>query len=261
MSPFEFDQLSIIKTVQSLAGPETRAHVDRLFTAQSAHRVELYQRSYLGRLVGNIAASVLEQLARVFGKQVLLDVLVRFFTKDPPSSILLTESIIGLADFVRNSGSSLYHELFATLVELSIAAWDLVHGCDPSPIDAALNTFEQAFLKGPFYFHKAKAAVDLFAAWVAAQQTVVDTDQFINHIASGVLLVKTSPLRSVSIRVLPSLEPLVEGLKRGWSVHKSIMMMPAGLSDLIDTDDLSEFLQALDCEDCLCHLSYRSAEK
>jgi hypothetical protein len=243
-------QLNFIKAVQSARDlPEDLAN---LFTEGAIQRIQMYQQSFIGRTIGNLADCLFGQVAAVFGVDALRSILVRYFVAEPPTAMLITDSVNQLGTFIRKSGSSPTHELFASLVEVSIGAWELIYGPDPDALSGPFSGDpRQSHLQPCSRLFLSHGNLDLYSAWVSTQHVTGDFDNFFKDPAVGLLLVKTGPLTATSIRVCSSISPVAVAMMQGASVFEAVANLSSEQSDAVDEQELKEFLDSIKEEGCL----------
>lgn len=243
-------QLEFIKSVQSPGSlPQDLASS---FTEGADQRIQLYQQSFIGRTIGNLADCMFEQVATVFGVDALRSILVRYFLAEPPSAMLITDSVNQLATYIRSSGSSPTHSLFASLVKVSIGAWELMHGADPEATNGPLSAdASTCYLQPCSRLFLPSDTLDLYSAWVSTEHGTENIERFFKEPAVGLLLVKTSPLTATTIRVPRSISPVVEALVQGASLLESVANLEPEPSNAINEQELHEFLESVKNENCL----------
>ncbi len=243
-------QREFIKSVQSTGS--LPADLASLFTDGVNQRIQLYQQSFIGRTIGNLADCMFEQVATVFGVEALRSILIRYFLAEPPSAMLITDSVNQLGTYIRNSGSSPTHNLFASLVEVSIGAWELMHGADPEATNGPLSADASTSCLQPCSrLFPSNDTLDLYSAWVSTEYRTENFERFFKGPSVGLLLVKTSALTATTIRVPSSISPVVKALIQGASVLESVANLDSEQSNAINEQELHEFLESIKNEACL----------
>ena len=249
---FDLDfQSKFIGSLQIAASDATLSDVESELTPASKHRLFVYRKSFVGRVVGVLTETVLAPVTTVFGKDVVHDVLIRYFGTTPPHSARLVDSINDLHRFVLDSSEHQFNHLFASLVDLSIKSWQLLAGEDPAenmdmhvgPSSGKLKTTHFAL-----YPH---SGIDMHGAWsFGASDKSRDINELIHGLETGILLVKTSESELNAIRIDQGNLPFIRKLCDGKTAHGALREMSDLEISILERNGLADLLSHLTRSHC-----------
>jgi hypothetical protein len=248
MTTFAEQQRLMVEAV--IAGGQPEDTVKLNFLAKSSRdRLVAYHESFSGRVLDVLTDTVLEPLLAWFPRELIQDVLVRYFQATTPGEPEIVANLRDLASFVRCRGEAtdLYGHLFADLADVCLQHWYLLRGPDP---DQAANSREPGVLKPACLVQPAKP-IHLGYAWRQSDAhdwratDCLDADIPLQGPAHGVLLVKISPLVVISADVSAEFASLCQYLVAGQSLEGALDQLTDAELAVLSEEELAAFVQAL----------------
>lgn len=240
---YQKDFIDYVNTLEKFSADTTSLY--RSLKNPKIERIESYQSSYLGRVTSNLADTIFEECAHLFGHELVAHLLADFFKNEPPTAANLIDAPANLTVYLREGTTSRESLLFADLAEICLKRWAILIGPDPklSPPSTSSN-FSELFLLPSTDYVKPCAKHDLYSCWNQAQSKTDCISEEIFMEFSGVLLAKTSPTNFLVIAVPPELSPLVESMTQGSNLELAIDTLTQSTREL-SQESLAATLQHL----------------
>lgn len=252
---YQFDFIEYLASLEKFSSNETP--LSESLKNVKINRIETYQSSYLGRITTNLADTLFEECANLFGRELVSRILADFFKHKPPTAENLIHAPNEISTYLRNRTDTKESMLFADLADICIRRWEILTGPDPIAFQPTAQTsFSELFLIPSADFVSPCAHHDLYHCWNEAQFASEVLAEKVFEEQRGVLLAKTSPTNFSVIAISPLLAPLVESMVQGSSLEQALERLTEGsavraehlltaeLQDLITTFVSSNVLTA-----------------
>lgn len=225
------------------------------------YRLDTYQSSYLGRITINLAKTVFEPCANLFGTEFVCLVLAGYFKTLPPASDALTSAADGLPEVLRKDEINREALLFADLCEICIRRWTILTSADPqsSTCNFVHEDLHRVFLKKETLLVRPSSRHDLAFAWSLTTQSnpAAGLPDSIFAAVSGVLLCKSTATEFHVTEVPETLMVFCSSLTEQMSVASAIDVLDFQLKHfspsaaVAATAALQEFMARLNAVNAL----------
>lgn len=201
--------------------------LESLFKKNTRHRLNVYQKSFRGRVLSSLVDSVLSPLYPFYGENVVKEVVARYFSKNLPQSSCMIAALENLPHFTQKNSNDWYSIFFAEMARLCLEYKNFIVSDDSS------------------YFFEGKAKANFYAAWnlEKEQQIDIDTMKLENDFdLVHVLFLRVEPELCVSVAVPHSLKNFVLELLKTNSVSCALSNLKDEEIDSICENELKRLI-------------------